>query len=69
MEQTINSAAKSSALAVYLFSVIELRVDAKLFARLKRVMFGHLLLLSSAKESAGRGPRAGVLILRGLGSG
>jgi len=47
IEQTINSAAKTSALAV-LLDLIESWVDAKLLAKLMRVMVGHLLLLSSA---------------------
>jgi len=71
-EQTIKSAAKSSALVVFsrffLPHATESRVDAILLVELKlmRVMVGHLLLLSSAVESAQRGPTGGALILQGL---
>jgi hypothetical protein len=34
-----------------------------------RVMVGHLLLLSSARESAWNGPSGSALILRGLEQG
>jgi hypothetical protein len=72
IEQTIKSAAKSSALAVFskffLPHVTESQVDAILLTelKLKCAMIGHLLLLSSARESARSGPAGGVLILQEL---
>src|SRR5579864_532149 len=68
-EQTIRSAAKSSAPPVFSKFLVphatESRVDAILL-KLKRAMVGHLLLLSSAGGSAQRWPSCSALILQGL---
>jgi hypothetical protein len=75
IEQTSKSAANTSVLVVLSKLVLpqtsELRIaglvrDALLLNRLMRVMVGHLLLLSSTGEIAGRWPNGEVLILLGL---
>ncbi|MFZ0957802.1 MAG: hypothetical protein WAN60_15760 [Candidatus Sulfotelmatobacter sp.] len=75
-EQTIKSAPNNSA-PVFFPQVMDLRdseilFSAILLAELKqliRVMVGHLLLLSSASDSAGGVPSGRALILLGLGRG
>ena len=70
-EQTSKSAAKINAPTLLPHTMERqdsavLRIEAK---RLKCAMVGHLLLLSSARDSAGDGPGALTLISRRLGRG